>query len=203
MASDDGAEAAIGRVLAALESAGVPYMLTGSFASSFHGAPRTTQDVDIVIAPTLGSLQRLISEFPEDQYYVSREAALQAYGSESLFNVIDLESGWKIDFIIRKSRQFSVEEFARRREADVLGRTLTIASAEDVILSKLEWAKMAGSERQITDVAGILRTQDTNIDVAYVERWVAVLGVQSEWERASAEAGLTQTLRRTVKGLGG
>lgn len=141
MASDDGAEGAIRRALAALQKAGVPYMLTGSFASSFHGAPRTTQDIDIVIAPTLGSLQRLVSEFPEDQYYVSREAALQAYGSESLFNVIDLESGWKIDFIVRKSRPFSVEEFARRREAEVLGTNVTIASAEDVILSKLEWAK--------------------------------------------------------------
>ena len=192
MASDDGAEGAIRRALEALQRAGVPYMLTGSFASSFHGAPRTTQDIDIVIAPTLGSLQRLVSEFPEDQYYVSREAALQAYGSESLFNVIDLESGWKIDFIVRKSRPFSVEEFARRREAEVLGTNVTIASAEDVILSKLEWAKMAGSERQITDVAGILRTQGADIDVEYVERWVAVLGVQSEWERASAEAGLTK-----------
>lgn len=192
MASDDGAEGAIRRALEALQKAGVPYMLTGSFASSFHGAPRTTQDIDIVIAPTLGSLQRLVSEFPEDQYYVSREAALQAYGSESLFNVIDLESGWKIDFIVRKSRPFSVEEFARRREAEVLGTNVTIASAEDVILSKLEWAKMAGSERQITDVAGILRTQGADIDVEYVERWVAVLGVQSEWERASAEAGLTK-----------
>jgi hypothetical protein len=191
MASDDGAEGAIRRALEALQKAGVPYMLTGSFASSFHGAPRTTQDIDIVIAPTLGSLQRLVSEFPEDQYYVSREAALQAYGSESLFNVIDLESGWKIDFIVRKSRPFSVEEFARRREAEVLGTNVTIASAEDVILSKLEWAKMAGSERQITDVAGILRTQGADIDVEYVERWVAVLGVQREWERASAEAGLT------------
>ena len=191
MASDDGAEGAIRRALEALQRAGVPYMLTGSFASSFHGAPRTTQDIDIVIAPTLGSLQRLVSEFPEDQYYVSREAALQAYGSESLFNVIDLESGWKIDFIVRRSRPFSVEEFARRREAEVLGTNVTIASAEDVILSKLEWAKMAGSERQITDVAGILRTQGADIDVEYVERWVAVLGVQSEWERASAEAGLT------------
>ena len=109
MASDDGAEGAIRRALEALQKAGVPYMLTGSFASSFHGAPRTTQDIDIVIAPTLGSLQRLVSEFPEDQYYVSREAALQAYGSESLFNVIDLESGWKIDFIVRKSRPSSVE----------------------------------------------------------------------------------------------
>lgn len=191
MASDDGAEGAIRRALEALQRAGVPYMLTGSFASSFHGAPRTTQDIDIVIAPTLGSLQRLVSEFPEDQYYVSREAALQAYGSESLFNVIDLESGWKIDFIVRKSRPFSVEEFSRRRDAEVLGTNVTIASAEDVILSKLEWAKMAGSERQITDVAGILRTQGADVDVEYVERWVAVLGVQREWERASAEAGLT------------
>jgi hypothetical protein len=192
MASDDGAEGAIRRALEALQRAGVPYMLTGSFASSFHGAPRTTQDIDIVIAPTLGSLQQLVLEFPEDQYYVSREAALQAYGSESLFNVIDLESGWKIDFIVRKSRPFSIEEFTRRREAEVLGTNVTIASAEDVILSKLEWAKMAGSERQITDVAGILRTQGADIDVEYVERWVAVLGVQSEWERASAEAGLTK-----------
>ena len=192
MASDEGAEAAIRGVLKALESAGVPYMLTGSFASSFHGAPRTTQDVDIVIAPTLGSLQRLISEFPEDRYYVSREAALQAYGAESLFNVIDMESGWKIDFIVRKSRPFSVEEFERRREAELLGTTLYIASAEDVILSKLEWAKMAGSDRQIADVVGILRTQGTDVEVEYVKRWVAVLGLQSEWERASAQAGLTQ-----------
>jgi hypothetical protein len=192
MASDEGAEAAIRRVLKALESAGVPYMLTGSFASSFHGAPRTTQGVDIVIAPTLGSLQRLISEFPEDQYYVSREAALQAYGAESLFNVIDMESGWKIDFIVRKSRPFSVEEFERRREAEMLGTTVYIASAEDVILSKLEWAKMAGSERQIADVTGILRTQGTDVDVDYVKRWVAALGLQNEWERASAPAGPVQ-----------
>jgi hypothetical protein len=192
MASDEGAEAAIRRVLKALESAGVPYMLTGSFASSFHGAPRTTQDVDIVIAPTLGSLQRLVSEFPEEQYYVSREAALQAYGAESLFNVIDMDSGWKIDFIVRKSRPFSVEEFGRRREAELLGTTMYIASAEDVILSKLEWAKMTGSERQIADVTGILRTQGTDVDVEYVKRWVAGLGLQKEWERASDQVGPTQ-----------
>jgi hypothetical protein len=192
MASDEGAEAAIRRVLKALESAGVPYMLTGSFASSFHGAPRTTQDVDIVIAPTLGSLQRLISEFPEDRYYVSREAALQAYGSESLFNVIDMDSGWKIDFIVRKSRPFSVEEFERRREAELLGTTMYVASAEDVILSKLEWAKMTGSERQIADVTGILRTQGTDVDVDYVKRWVAALGLRNEWEKASAPVGPVQ-----------
>lgn len=94
MALDEGAEGALRRVRLALDAAGVPYMLTGSFASAFHGTPRTTQDVDVVIAPTLGSLNKLLSQFPEEQYYVSREAALQAYGSESLFNVIDLTSGW-------------------------------------------------------------------------------------------------------------
>lgn len=191
MATDDGAEGAIRRVLNALERAGVPYMLTGSFASAFHGAPRTTQDVDVVIAPTLGSLQKLLREFPEDQYYVSREAALQAYGSESLFNVIDLTSGWKIDFIVRKSRAFSQEEFGRRRSADLLGMTLYIASAEDVVLSKLEWAKMSESDRQIADVVGILRTQGHELDEGYIERWATALGVDAQWNRARADAGLT------------
>jgi hypothetical protein len=191
MAIDDGAEGAIRRVLHALGRAGVPYMLTGSFASAFHGAPRTTQDVDVVIAPTLGSLQKLLREFPEDEYYVSREAALQAYGSESLFNVIDLSSGWKIDFIVRKSRAFSQEEFGRRRKADLLGMTLYIASAEDVVLSKLEWAKLAESERQIADVVGILRTQGDQLDQDYIERWATALGVNAQWNRARADAGLT------------
>jgi hypothetical protein len=192
MASDEGAEGAIRRALDALAAAGVPYMLTGSFASAFHGAPRTTQDVDIVIAPTSGSLQKLVTQFPEEEYYVSREAALQAYGAESLFNVIDLNSGWKIDFIIRKSRPFSREEFERRREADMLGTRLYIASAEDVILSKLEWAKMSSSERQINDVAGILRTQGDALDLEYVERWIDALGLESHWTQAKAAAGLTQ-----------
>ena len=79
--------------------------------------------------------------------------------------MIDLNTGWKIDFIIRKSRPFSLEEFERRREADVLGTRLYVASAEDVIWSKLEWAKMSGSERQINDVAGILRTQADELDL--------------------------------------
>jgi len=192
MASDEGAEGAIRRVLEALAIAGVPYMLTGSFASAFHGAPRTTQDVDIVIAPTLGSLQKIVRQFPEEEYYVSRDAALQAYGAESLFNVIDLNSGWKIDFIIRKSRPFSLEEFERRREADMLGTRLYIASAEDVILSKLEWAKMSSSERQVNDVAGILRTQGDALDLEYVERWIAALGLENQWTQAKAAAGLTR-----------
>jgi hypothetical protein len=188
MASDDSAEGVLHRILRALAAADVPYMLTGSLASAIHGAPRTTQDIDIVIAPTLGSLERLLRQFPPDGYYVSRDAALAAYGTEGMFNVIDMASGWKIDFIIRKSRPFSVAEFERRRTVDLLGSRLWVASAEDVMIAKLEWAKMAESERQIADVAGILRTQGEELDLGYIERWTNALGLQDEWAKAKSKA---------------
>lgn len=184
--SDDTAENVIARVAGALSRSNVPYMLTGSFASAFHGAPRTTHDIDIVIAPTLGSLNALLRQFPDESYYVSRDAALQAYGSEGLFNVVEFETGWKVDFIIRKSRAFSVVEFERRREVQILGTTLFVASPEDVVLSKLEWAKVSESERQVRDVIGILRTQAQSLDLAYLEQWIESLGLGLQWDLAKA-----------------
>lgn len=77
MASDPSAREVLERVLGALNAARVPYMLTGSFASALHGAPRTTQDIDIVIAPNLGTLKALLRQFLDDAYYVSNDAALQ------------------------------------------------------------------------------------------------------------------------------
>jgi hypothetical protein len=189
MASDAGPADVIERIARALESAGVPYMLTGSFASALHGAPRATQDIDVVIAPNLGSLRRLLRQFPEERYYVSRDAALEAYGSSGLFNVVDFETGWKIDFILRKPREFSQVEFERRTETDVLGVRLFVASAEDVLISKLEWAKLGESERQIRDAAGILRTQGSDLDVAYVAVWVKRLGLEVQWEAAKRIVG--------------
>jgi hypothetical protein len=193
MATDDSVEAAIHRAIRALEDSGIPYMLTGSFARSFHGAPRTTQDLDRVIDPSSESLERLLEQFPADLYYVNRFAALQAYDDKSLFNVIDLRSGWKIDFICRKTRPFSIREFERRQRAEFQKMSLYIATAEDVVLSKLEWAKMGGSERQIEDVAGILRTQREVLDIAYLEHWVSALGVSTQWVAARERALSSQT----------
>jgi hypothetical protein len=164
-------------------------MLTGSFASSLHGAPRVTHDVDLVIAPTVGTLEALLKQFPQDEYYVSRDAALQAYGSEGMFNVVDFATAWRIDFILRKSRPFSVEEFARRREEDLDGVRVHVATPEDVVVAKLEWAKFGESERQLHDVASILGTRQGELDLVYVERWVHALGLAREWERAKASAG--------------
>ncbi|MGH7585652.1 MAG: hypothetical protein ACREMH_05340 [Gemmatimonadales bacterium] len=172
------------RMVARLDRAGIPYMLTGSFASAYHGRPRATQDLDFVIAPSPDQLRRLVRDLPPDQYYADEAAALAALRHEALFNVIDLATGWKIDFICRKSRPFSQVEFARRALAQVEGLPLFIASVEDVMLAKLEWAKLGGSPRQIEDVAGLLAVRGDDLDLAYVTRWVRELAVGAEWEAA-------------------
>ena len=189
MASDETPEQVIARVAQLLDAAGIPYMLTGSFASGFHGAPRASQDVDIVIAPSLGSLERLLMLLPDDRYYVSREAALQAYGAESLFNVVDLATAWKIDLIVRKSRPFSRTEFERRVIARLGGEDLYVATAEDVLIAKLEWAKLSESERQLEDAAGILRMQGEALDFDYIDRWGDALGLTAQLAAARAKAG--------------
>lgn len=190
--ADHGGAVSVGelfvRIRAALEAAAIPHMLTGSFASSLHGAPRATQDIDIVIAPTRHQLLALLAQFPDDEYYISRDAALEALARHEQFNVIDLATGWKIDFIIRKPREFSRAEFERRRPAELSGVALDVASAEDVLIAKLEWAKLGASARQIDDAAGILRLQGESLDRAYVERWVHALGLDEQWQAAEAGA---------------
>lgn len=179
-----------GRIVAALDQAGIPYMLTGSFASSYHGTPRATQDVDIVIAPSPDQLRALAGLLPETEYYVDLNAALDAHTRQTQFNLIDLATGWKVDLIIRKSRPFSREEFDRRSAADLHGLRIFIATAEDVVISKLEWAKLGGSQRQIEDAAGILRIRAGELDRGYIKNWVRELGLEKEWEAARRAADI-------------
>ncbi len=178
------------RILQALESAEIPYMLTGSFASSYHGVPRATQDIDLVVAPTESQVRRLVRLLPEAEYYISEEAALDALAHEGQFNVIDFETGWKVDLIIRKSRPFSRTEFERRSAVDLFGLRVFIASAEDVLVAKLEWAKAGRSMRQLEDCASILQSREDELDRSYVEHWVTQLGLQAQWEQARKMAGV-------------
>ncbi|HTS88978.1 MAG TPA: nucleotidyl transferase AbiEii/AbiGii toxin family protein [Gemmatimonadales bacterium] len=178
-----------GRIVARLDEAGIPYMLTGSFASAYHGRPRATQDIDFVIAPTAQQLQALLRRLPPSQYYADEGAALEALRHESQFNVVDLDTGWKIDFICRKSRPFSQTEFERRTLAQVEGRPLYIATVEDIILAKLEWAKLGGSARQIEDVARLLEVREPDLDLSYLRRWVTGLDLSPQWTAAWRAAG--------------
>jgi hypothetical protein len=168
-----------------LDDAGIPFMVAGSWASTYHGHPRTTQDVDIVIDPTREALLRFLAAVPAERAYVDRTSAMEAFDHRDMFNVIDMETGWKIDLILRKPRPFSKAEFERRNRADWLGVRTYVASAEDVILSKLEWAKLSGgSERQIGDVVGVIEMRGEQLDRAHIEHWLDDLGVRDLGERA-------------------
>lgn len=173
-------------------------MLTGSFASAYYGAPRSTQDIDIVIEATAVQLQTFVKFLPSGEYYADLDAALEARRRESLFNVIDLATGWKIDLIIRKSRAFSQEEFSRRQLVSVQGLPLFVASAEDVVIAKLEWSKLAQSQRQIEDVAAILRLRWESLDRRYLEKWIPELNLNEEWLNAKRVAEIVK-----VRELGG
>jgi len=162
-------------------------MVTGSFASTFHGHPRATQDIDIVVDPAHDALLRFLASLPPERVYVDNASALEAFKHRDMFNVIDLETGWKVDVIFRKNRAFSRAEFERRQAVEWLGVPLFVAAAEDVILSKLEWAKLCGgSERQMRDVSGVLEMRRAQLDHAYIESWLDVLGIRPLWEQVTA-----------------
>jgi hypothetical protein len=173
------------RVAALLDEVRVPYMVAGSLASSRHGPPRSSQDVDIVIDPEAPALAQFVRRLDGEGFYVDAEHAADALARRRQFNALDPDTGLKIDLIIRKERPFSRSEFDRARTVRLRGgATVRLASAEDTILAKLEWALLAGgSERQIHDVEGIVAVQGAALDRAYIERWAGVLGVADLWHR--------------------
>lgn len=173
-------------VIGLLQRSGVPYMVTGSLASSYHGEPRATRDADIVIDPNREALDRLTAGLLNAGFYVDRDVAREALAERSQFNAIGADA-MKVDFIIRRDRPFSVGEFRRRQPADLLGTPGFVATAEDVILAKLEWAKATGSDRQLDDVAGILAIA-SGLDLSYVDGWAATLGVADAWRAVREEA---------------
>jgi hypothetical protein len=144
-----GAERFLARVVGALNGAGVPYMLAGSFASSHHGVPRATQDIDIVADPTFDTLDRFLAALSGDDVYFDADVARDELRRRGQFNVIDGSTAWKVDIIFRKGRPFSRAEMSRRVAATVLGVDVFVATAEDTVLAKLEWAKLGESERQL------------------------------------------------------
>jgi len=184
----EGAGEFLARLITKLSEAGIAHMVVGSFASSFHGIPRSSQDLDLVIDPTPISLRRFIAALPADDYYTDLEAALDALRRRSQFNVIDMATAWKADLIIRKTRPFSETEMQRRKEGELLGARVFVASAEDTLISKLEWAKQGGgSDLQFRDAAGILQVRAEGLDLSYIEHWVAQLGLEDAWRRLRAK----------------
>ena len=156
-----------------LEAAQLPFMLTGSFAMAYYGRPRMTRDLDIVVSLGEDDVTPLVAALSPD-FYIDADSVRSAVVSERQFNLMHLATSIKVDLIVRKGSEYRQVEFARRQPIELAGVKTWIVSREDLILSKLVWAKDSGSELQRRDVRTLL---DDSMDRAYVEHWAARLGV--------------------------
>jgi hypothetical protein len=156
-----------------LEVAGMDYMLTGSLALNCYAQPRMTRDIDLVVAFFLKDAARIGSILGED-YYVSPEAAREAVLHQSSFNAIDHRTLMKVDFMVRKHTEYRHHEFTRRERRKIADFEVWVVSKEDLILSKLDWARDSLSDRQLSDVENLIAT---GCDVDYLRKWSAALNL--------------------------
>jgi len=169
--------------LARLDRAGVATMLTGSLALSYYAEPRMTRDIDLVVEFPGGDSKRLAAVF-QPEYYVSETDVERALRERGMFNVLHLEKLVKLDLIVRKDEPFRRHEFERRVRVRLAGFDTWIATREDLILSKLIWAKPSGSELQLRDVRALLAG---GADLGYLRRWATDLGVAGMLEKCLDE----------------
>lgn len=153
----------------------IAYMLTGSFAMNYYAQPRMTRDLDVVVELKAQDADHIVRLFA-GEYYVSSEAVRAAIAHESSFNLIHQESVIKVDCIVRKKSAYRQLEFERRRQIKIQDFTTWIVSKEDLIISKLYWARDSHSETQLRDVRNLLATEH---DAAYLEHWAKELGLEA------------------------
>jgi hypothetical protein len=170
-------------VVRRLNEAEIPYMISGSIAANYYTIPRMTRDIDIVIELRQDDIEKFVGLF-EDDFYVNKEMIANEVSHQGMFNLIYNCYVIKIDFIIKKSSAFRKAEFANRKQVLIDQCPMWFVSAEDLIISKLLWAKESHSEMQLKDVANLMETVD-NLDSKYISNWIRELGLQQIYKEAS------------------
>ncbi len=159
-----------------LDALSLPYMLTGSMAMNYYAVPRMTRDIDMVITLPSGSVAKFVRALTPD-YMIVEEAVASAVAEDFMFNAIHEEAIIKVDFVCRKNDAFRLLEFERRHQISIGDFKTWIVSREDLILSKLFWARDSESQTQRQDVINLL---SSDCDIEYLRRWALELDVSSE-----------------------
>jgi hypothetical protein len=165
--------------LSRLNRLSVPYMLVGSMASNYWGIPRSTHDLDFVLALQRADIDAFAAAFGV-VFFLQIESIRSAFSPPHQFNAIDEQSALKVDFWLLKDDAFERGAFERRQKTTLFGVPAWITTAEDVILHKLSWHGISPSDRQLQDAAGVYVVQNDALDTSYLRHWAAVLGVEQE-----------------------
>jgi hypothetical protein len=179
----------LANVARTLDTLGIDYMITGSIASSLQGEPRMSHDIDLVIHLTAAAVPAILKAFPEPEFYLSEESVREALRQRTMFNVLHVAEGDKIDFWILTDDPFDQSRFSRKRDQEFFGRNVKVSSPEDTILKKLSWSKLlGGSEKQLTDALRVFEVQRDKLDLEYVRHWSAQLGIGDLWQQLLQQA---------------
>ena len=171
-----------------LEELGIAYAIGGSMASSVYGKVRFTEDADITVEPFDSVADKFFKKL-KAEYYISGDAMYQALREQGSFNIIHLETAFKIDVFVCKNTVFEKQMMGRCKElriSDSLEKTFLVVSPEDIILLKLRRYRDGGcsSERQWDDVLGVLQIQAGRLDFSYLKKWAVTLNVDELLEKA-------------------
>ena len=175
-----------------LESLGITYVIGGSIASSIYGKVRFTQDADI----TVESFEDKADEFlrlVSSDFYISSDAMQKALSQKGSFNVVHLESAFKIDVFIQKNTEFERQLLSRRnfmKLSDRFEKAFSIVSPEDIIMLKLRWYRQTDctSEKQWQDILSVLEVQKDKLDFEYLKKWASILRIDQLLARAISDA---------------
>jgi hypothetical protein len=176
------------RVVAELERLGVEYLVGGSLASSVHGRPRATQDVDLVARIAGAHVDAFVAALSDD-FYVDADMIHDAIRRRASFNVVHLESMLKVDIFVFSGDDLAREEMKRRVSVPLRSKPVWFASAEDIVIQKLDWYRKGEgiSERQWRDAVGVVAVQGERFDADYARRWAKHLELDELLERVLAE----------------
>lgn len=169
-------------VIGRLDEAKIPYMITGSIAGNFYSIPRMTRDIDMIAEINLSDTKKIYELFKDD-FYIDEEQVTAAVKEQEMFNIIHNEAIVKVDFIVRKNSEYRRLEFSRRKYFDFEGMKIAIVSPEDLIISKLFWAKESHSEMQINDVKNLMASVE-NLNYNYIKKWVKELDIENIFNEA-------------------
>jgi len=163
------------KVIGVFENLSIPYLVTGSVASMAYGEPRLTNDIDIVADIPLSHIPALLAAFPKEEYYIDEEMIRDAIHRTGQFNIIHPASGLKVDVIIKQDIPFDQSRFERGRKIFPGPYPAYFASPEDVIIKKMEYYKLGGSEKHLRDITGIFKISWESLDREYISQWATQL----------------------------